>query len=383
MDPHNTNVSRSAGIDALRGLSVLLVVLHHIHLRFVLNRFEVATLVPKPLGQVLFWSGYYAVIAFFVISGFLITRLSIRRWGSLERVDLKQFYSLRIARIAPCLLLLLAVLSALHLLGANGFVINPERSSLGRALVAALTFHVNWLEGARGYLPGSWDVLWSLSVEETFYLFFPLLCLLLRSEKWLLLPIIALIILGPFYRVAVSELEPWNEYAYLSCMDGIAFGCLAALISARLRPTKAALRSALGIGVACIVVVLALRGHVASLDLTASGLHITVLELGVALLLLALAGNVGNTVFSRWTSCIQFVGRSSYEIYLTHMFVVLGMMQLFKAQHDQSLIPVWYAAMLLLSIALGYAVSRFYSEPANVALRAYANTAVGGAIGTT
>jgi peptidoglycan/LPS O-acetylase OafA/YrhL len=128
--------------------------------------------------------------------------------------------------------------------------------------------------------------------------------------------------------------------------------------------------------------VLALRGHVASLDLTASGLHITVLELGVALLLLALAGNVGNTVFSRWTTWIQFVGRSSYEIYLTHMFVVLGMMQLFKSQQGHSLIPVWYAAMLLLSIALGYLVSRFYSEPANVAIRtrAYPST---GSVGVT
>ena len=70
-----------------------------------------------------------AVIAFFVISGFLITNLSLRRWGSLERVDVRQFYWMRFARIAPCLLLLVALLSFLHLVEAQGFVINPDRSS--------------------------------------------------------------------------------------------------------------------------------------------------------------------------------------------------------------------------------------------------------------
>lgn len=63
-------VRRFAAIDALRGVLVLLVVLHHVHLRFILNRYPVATLVPKPLGRVIFWSGYYAVVMFFVVSGF-------------------------------------------------------------------------------------------------------------------------------------------------------------------------------------------------------------------------------------------------------------------------------------------------------------------------
>ena len=42
-----------AGIDVLRGLAVLAVVLHHVHLRFVLNHFDVATLLPKPVARVL------------------------------------------------------------------------------------------------------------------------------------------------------------------------------------------------------------------------------------------------------------------------------------------------------------------------------------------
>jgi peptidoglycan/LPS O-acetylase OafA/YrhL len=373
---HSNSLVRLSGIDALRGFSVLLVVLHHIHLRFVLNHYDVAALMPKPVGRVLFWSGYYAVIAFFVISGFLITSLSIRRWTALSQIDAKQFYLMRVARIVPCLLLLLLVLSCLHLMGASSFTIDASRASLGRALFAALTFHVNWLEGVRGYLPGSWDILWSLSVEETFYLFFPLLCLLLKSEKLVLLPIFALIVIGPFYRVSIAGQEPWEEYAYFACMDGIAFGSLAALISARLKPAKGILRIGLGIGVGLIVLVICFRDLVSAWQLPASGLNITVLEIGVALTLLAVANDVGNRSLARFTGWIQFVGRSSYEIYLTHMFVVLGVMQLYKTIAPATpLFPAWYAAMLLLSIALGYAVARFYSEPANAAVRQRAQRA--------
>jgi peptidoglycan/LPS O-acetylase OafA/YrhL len=124
----------------------------------------------------LFWSGYYAVLIFFVISGFLIASITLRRWGSLAAIDVKAFYRLRVARIAPCLVLLLGVLSCLHVAGVSGYVIDPARSSLGRAIFAALTFHFNYLEGTRGYLPGAWDVLWSLSIEEAFYAHVPRVC---------------------------------------------------------------------------------------------------------------------------------------------------------------------------------------------------------------
>src|SRR3954470_7938651 len=78
--------NRLAGVDVLRGLCILSVLLHHIHLRFTLGKYPVKHVLPEKLEQLLFWSGLYAVIAFFVISGFLITGLSIRRWGALENV---------------------------------------------------------------------------------------------------------------------------------------------------------------------------------------------------------------------------------------------------------------------------------------------------------
>jgi len=87
---------------------------------------------------------------FFAVSGFLITTTALRRWG--PGIDIAAFYRLRFARIAPLLILLLAILTTLDLTHVNNFVINPKVATLPRALTAALTFHVNVLEANHGYL---------------------------------------------------------------------------------------------------------------------------------------------------------------------------------------------------------------------------------------
>jgi peptidoglycan/LPS O-acetylase OafA/YrhL len=366
-------LSRLAGIDVLRGVCVLLVVLHHINLRFVLEHYLVRNALPARLEQVLFWSGYYAVIAFFVISGFLITDVSLRRWGRLGEVPIAGFYRLRLARIVPCLLLILVILSVLHLAGVPDFTIRPARASLGRAWIAALTLHVNWLEGHRGYLPGGWDVLWSLSVEETFYLAFPLAAALFRSERRLLVPLGVLVVLGPVSRTLLGDAEPWRDYAYLSCMDGIAFGCIAALVCRRRPPGAAAARAALIAGTVSGALIIIFCNEDAHTGLARLGLNVTALELAVALMLIAFGGGVGNAALSKGTRWLRIVGCNSYEIYLFHMLIVLGLMAVVRRlQPAAAAVPPWpwYAAMFVLSLLLGHVVARCYSEPLNRRLRA-------------
>jgi len=363
-----------AGIDVLRGLCVLAVVLHHTHLRFVLNKYDVVALLPKPIGRVFFWSGYYAVIVFFVISGFLITNLSLRRWSALPRIDAGAFYLMRFARIFPCLIVLLAVLSILHFAGVSDYVFDPAKATLPRAIVAALTFHFNWLEGTRGYMPGSWDVLWSLSIEEAFYVFFPLVCIALRSERAIVVALLGFILIGPFSRVFDSATEPWDEYAYFSCMDGIAFGCLAALVQARRAIQQPALRAMFALGVAMMALIVVFRSTANALGLVSTGLYITVLEAGAALVLLSIAGGIGDRLGRRRPfAALGFVGQCSYEIYLTHMFVVYSTVAAFKAVNaDLAFVGAWYVAALIASVALGYVVAAGFSAPANRAIRRFA-----------
>ena len=366
---------RVRGIDALRGLAVVLVVLHHINLRFLIDDYAVKGLLPGWIDEAVFWSGHYAVMMFFVISGFLITSLSVRRWSSLGKIPLLPFYRLRAARILPCLLVLLAVLSVLHWAGASDYVIHPQIASLRRALLAALTVHLNWLEGQRGYLPPNWDVLWSLSVEEAFYLSFPLLCLALRNERWIMICMLALIVIAPFNRVALESRDPWGEIAYLSCLDGIAFGCITAWITARVRLDLPVLRFATILGAVIAASVLVLREQIAALGLMKAGLDDTALDLGVSLILIGLAHGVGNALSWRGTGWLRRVGaiqlRDLSDPYVcgagTHAPVQKSVWR--PAGCSCAAYLATYALMLILSIVLGYAVERWLSDPMNKALR--------------
>lgn len=368
--------ARLPGVDVLRGLCILSVVLHHVHLRFTTAKYPVDDVLPATLNQVLFWSGLYAVIAFFVISGFLITSLSIRRWGELGSVPAGRFYQMRMARILPCLFLVLAVLSLLHFLDVPGAQMYGERATLSRSLVAALTFHMNWVEGHFGWSPPAWGVLWSLSIEEVFYIAFPLVCIVLRKEKILPWALLVLIIAGPINRVIYADDQPWGAYAYLSCMDGMAFGCLAALVCARVDVPQRVLRASLVAGalIAVLVVVFCNENDYHT-GLARYGLNVTVLEIGVALMLVPLGKGVGNRTLSFGTSWLRALGRWSYEIYMFHMLPLIGIMLWFRQEERTGAAFVaTYIVMLFASIVLGFLVSRYFSEPLNRVLRSRSST---------
>lgn len=360
--------NRFDGIDVLRGLSIVAVVLHHINLRFLINDVPFEQVFPRQVSRILFWNGANGVTVFFAISGFLITTMALARWGTLGTVHLAEFYKLRFARIAPLLLALLAVLSVLHLSGVEGFVIPPERSSLGRALLAALTFHINWLESVRGYLPASWDVLWSLSIEEVFYLFFPLLCRLRKGKAALIAVLVAFVAVGPFARTARTKNELWADYGYLSCMDGIALGCLTAMIRKAWRANRWQLLAMRVSGVLLIMLVMLARPLVRWLHLYQVGLDFTTLALGTCLVMLVVAEE---NKAARWpTGLLRWFGRHSYEIYLTHCFIMMGGIRMYLATDlSEAWRPVWYVMMFVCSAMLGWVVARWYSEPVNRRLR--------------
>jgi peptidoglycan/LPS O-acetylase OafA/YrhL len=244
-----------------------------------------------------------------------------------------------------------------------------------QAVFAALGFHLNLFEGRHGYLPGNWDVMWSLSVEETFYLLFPLVGLTLRKPAAFLLVLVPLIAVAPFNRVWLEGIQPWDNYSYLSCFDAIAFGCIAGYLAERRPPAPSRGRVALIAGIGAVLLVLVFRNTTQALGLVATGTDFTVLEAGMASWLLGLGSGVGSVAFARGTGLLRAVGRCSYEIYLTHMFVVYAFFLAFGALFGkdvplQALYPASYVLVLPGSVLLGHFVARSFSEPANRALRA-------------
>ena len=131
---------RLDGVDGLRGLAIFFVLMNHVNMRLLISGVPYSKGLPVPLVSALVWNGQRGVQIFFALSGFLIASTTIRRWGSLSRVDIRDFYLLRFARIAPLMLLLLAVLIILDLVHLKYFTISPKTGGLGQALLAALTF---------------------------------------------------------------------------------------------------------------------------------------------------------------------------------------------------------------------------------------------------
>ena len=353
----------------LRGLAIFLVLMNHVNMRLVIAGIPYGQSLPRQLLSSLVWGGQYGVQIFFAVSGFLITSMSLRRWGTPSGISPGAFYLLRIARIAPLLLLLLLVLVLLHFTGSHWFQVTAKMGGLGRALLAALTFRVNVLEARIGYLPGSWDILWSLSVEEVFYLGFPIACLLLGRGRWFFVLLAIFVALGPFARsVWAHGNEVWQEYSYLGSMDAIALGCLTALLMPKLQLSR---RSALllqSAGAALILFVLGFSLTVERLGLARYGLAMTIIAIGTCMVMAAVAQ--ARSMNLSILRPLMWLGRRSYEIYLTHMFVVVACFVLFTALGAPAIgVPLLFVAVVLGAGVVGELVRRFYSEPANQYLR--------------
>jgi peptidoglycan/LPS O-acetylase OafA/YrhL len=192
-------------LDGLRAISIAFVLVAHLtvtrHFPGSLSR----------LGKL----GEFGVRVFFVISGYLITSILLAELRRKASISLPRFYFRRMLRLFPAAyfyILVIAVLAAKH-------VVSLDRWDLA----AAITYTMNYHEVRR------WSLghLWSLAVEEQFYLLWPLILRTLgqlRSVRFL----IALVVVAPFLRLASPYVGP--AFNFLIWTDALATGCLLAIL---------------------------------------------------------------------------------------------------------------------------------------------------------
>jgi peptidoglycan/LPS O-acetylase OafA/YrhL len=155
------------GLDGLRGLAVLGVLLFH--------------------HEALLRGGFLGVDLFFVLSGYLITQLLLAEFQGAGRIDLRAFWVRRFRRLMPAVLVLVPVVTVLVSLRGNALT----RSMLRGEALGTLLYTANWhaVFERRSYwelfaAPSPLEHTWSLSIEEQFYVAWPLLVALLTARFW-------------------------------------------------------------------------------------------------------------------------------------------------------------------------------------------------------
>ena len=176
--------TRSRDLDGVRGLAILLVVAAH-------------------SGLPVRWGGLSGVTLFFVLSGYLITSLLLREWDRWGSISLWRFWGRRALRLLPALVLLLLLVPPLLL--ATG---DDRITDYPVAALASLFYVGNWVRIAGTDL-GVLNHLWSLSVEEQFYVVWPAVFIALMT--WLRSRAVALVLalaaLATFYSVWTQGTE--------------------------------------------------------------------------------------------------------------------------------------------------------------------------------
>jgi peptidoglycan/LPS O-acetylase OafA/YrhL len=203
---------RIPALDGLRAVSIVLVLLGHLP---GTGRFLPLSSVAM-VGDI----GNLGVCVFFVISGLLITTLLLNEQSREGRIDLPAFYLRRAFRILPAAGFYLLAVAAVG-------VVVPRLSLPASDWLHALTFTTNY-QPHRTWWVGH---LWSLSVEEQFYVLWPVPVLLLGRRRSLWLAGSAVWI-APLWRAGVWVFQPdWRDgigETFPTVMDAIASGCLLA-----------------------------------------------------------------------------------------------------------------------------------------------------------
>lgn len=286
-------------LDALRGIAIILVIIHHVGLHF-------PELPVGPLAETLIRVGWSGVDIFFAISGLLITKILME---ANQAQDIKRFFIKRFFRIVP--LYLTAILIYL----VFGTILHDQ--NISRLWITTL-FLTGWVLPFLGREAMAYVITWSLSVEESAYLFFGFIATL--GRLWFARILFGLILMALILRWVIVDggwFELQNVYYFPPTrIDSIAFGGLVAL---NIIKVKRGGRSFLMIASLLIVLYFWLC-QMGQYDRNVAIFGYSALAFCAALVVAyAIKIPNGSNLLIR---LLTHIGQRSYFIYLMHVFVI-------------------------------------------------------------
>ncbi|MGI8663123.1 MAG: acyltransferase family protein [Acidimicrobiales bacterium] len=345
--PATKRLGHHGALDGLRALAVLLVMAEHLHA----FAFPTSRLLPK--------GGYIGVDLFFVLSGFLITSLLLEERERTGGVSFRRFYRRRGFRLFPALAAFIVVQAA-----ASQVAGQRLRDEI-HFWIGAFTYTTNWVMARNWSVPADTGHLWSLAVEEQFYLAWPVV-LVLAVRRWGrgAVPVVAVAGIA----VALASRTYLNHrigygfpFVYLQTetrMDALLLGALVAWARrAGWRPPTWLART-MGWSGLLVVAAYALRTNPSDTFLYARGGY-TILAVGATATLVGLLDTrwVPSRVLA--TRLPVAIGKLSYSLYLWHMlvlFVLLGFLQ-------RRSVPVAAGVFVAASFVLAFVSYCFVEAP--------------------
>ena len=306
-------------IEGLRAVAVLAVLVYHAGL-------------PVP-------AGFIGVDVFFVISGYLITGLLLTELDKTGRISWLRFIGRRIRRLLPAAVLVLAVVAAW-----SWWVVPGERHQvIGRDIRAAALYVVNWVLADRevDYLasdlrPSPVQHFWSLSVEEQFYLVWPLLLLVVavlarrlgrRADRRVVAVVLGTLVLASFVvSLVVSQTDPRASFFLTTTrVWELGVGALLAVwLTGRDRPGRAAPWTAV-VGWAGLVAIVLVALHLPTGIAWPSGWALLPTVPAAMVLWAGWQGSSWGPARLLGTRPMVWLGGMSYSVYLWHWpVIVLG-----------------------------------------------------------
>ncbi|WP_301153305.1 acyltransferase family protein [Metapseudomonas otitidis] len=369
--------SRNLELDRLRAIAVLLT--FYVHLYQVFYPWTFTMHYPRPESVAdLFGNAWGGVDLFFVISGYIISRTLLEqldglRSGVQRAACIKAFYVRRVFRILPVAWVVVALVMACSLFLNQGQYFAPPVYNAQAALgIFTYTFNF-WLPDNKiaGGVPLA--PYWSLSVEEQFYLFYPLFLILLKSTRARVLALVGTLLLVSLVLRPFSLSDPMKVFFFTQTRcDGLIYGCLLYLASTQ--PWFATLRVRAGrhrYAGALLATVLALV--LASVTAIGFGNVLAVpvvCALSLALVFMA-ACKGGLLVFPQPLQVLlDYLGKRSYTLYLVHIpmfFLTLELMHRYTRSEGiaitDALWPQYTALMLVLVFGTTELIHRTVERP--------------------
>jgi len=328
------NNKRISSLDGFRAISIILVLINH-------NPYNKKSFLPT-----IYWTlahyGYVGVTIFFVISGLLITNLLLKEQEATGRIDIKNFYIRRVLRIFPVFFLYIFFVMAWGNIEQLG-VTNSD-------LLHAFTFTVNFNLKNTNWFVGHF---WSLSVEEQFYIFWPLIFFLFRKKLKIVLGI--LIVYSCIIRLITyqyPELELPLLSPFFASSDSImigAFGGVLLFENAAICKLKKANSYILQIISIALILLLLCSQHRNYLPFIIIPIGNTFISVAILFLILTNISPSNSIAFKLLNNkFIVHIGVLSYSIYVWQQFFMKGELHIWRV------FPFSFVAIYIVSLISYY-----------------------------